>query len=111
MAGNLLTPNRGNRHRRALLMPLLGALALRSSRRCPACSGLEVARPVDIGNQPRLLRLPAEAFPSPPAGPRNVSRDKMREPAEMFARFLESLGDDRNVQTATDHSGNVPKRY
>ena len=75
-----------------------------------ACSGFEIARSVDVGNESRPIRLPAQAFPSPLARSRNVGRHKMREPAKMPVRFFTSLIDYRNVQTATDHGSNIPQR-
>jgi hypothetical protein len=70
-----------------------------------AGSGFEITRSIAIRNQTRLLRLPAQIFPSPLAGPRNVSADEMCEPAEMLFRFLGRLPGDGNIQTATDDSG------
>ncbi len=71
-----------------------------SERTC--CSGLEISRPVDIGNQPGLFR---SATPDVPASSRSrpsVDRSELREPSEVFDGFLGSLADDRHVQAAAD---------
>jgi hypothetical protein len=51
----------------------------------------KIAWPVDIGNQARLLRLPAQKLLRPLAGAWDVGRNKMCERAEMRLRFLGRL--------------------
>jgi hypothetical protein len=46
-------------------------------------SGFEIARPVEIANQPRLRRLPPQLLPRALARGPVVDRGEMREPAEV----------------------------
>jgi hypothetical protein len=62
-------------------------------------------RRIEICDQPGLLRLPAQPFPSPLAGGREVTRRKWREQTEMPGRFLRRLADYGHVQVATDDLG------
>ena len=71
--------------------------AAQRHRRYAVCSGFEIARPVEIGNQPRLLRLPSQQFPSSLTRGRVVNRCEMREPAKVAGCFLGVLADDRHV--------------
>jgi hypothetical protein len=75
------------------------------------CSGFEIARPVEIGNQPGLLRLPLQQFPSSQTRGRAVDRCEMREPAKVVVCFLGGLADDGHVQAAADHAGDVAERH
>lgn len=82
-----------------------GRMLAARRRRLSVLLRLEIAAMFHIGNQSRLLGLPAQAFSSPLTGPRNVSHRKMRKPAEMLVRFLGSLADDRNLQTIEEMVG------
>ncbi len=75
------------------------------------CSGFEIARPVEIGNERRLLRLPPQQFPSSLARGRAVDRCDMHEPAKVVGYFLGGFGDDRHVQAAADHASDVSERH
>src|SRR4029450_11109353 len=49
---------------------------------------LEIARPVEIGNQPGLLRLPPEQFTGSLTRGRVVECSEMREPFKVIHCFL-----------------------
>src|SRR5207247_8784668 len=71
------------------------------------CSRREVAGPVDIRNQPRLLRLPTQLLPSALNRCLVVDCCEMREPAKVLAYLLSGLADDRQVQTAADNASDL----
>jgi hypothetical protein len=71
----------------------------------------EIARPIEIGNQPGLLRLPTQQFPSSLTRGRAVDRCETRKPAKVVGGFLRGLADDRHVQTAADHASDVSERH
>ena len=75
-----------------------------------ADSGFEISRPVKIGNQPRLLRLPTQQFSGFLARSPIVDRGEMREPAEMFCCRLWGFADNRHVQPTADNPGDIPER-
>lgn len=60
------------------------------------CSGLEVARTVEIANQPRLGWVPSQPFLSQLAGRRVVDRDEAPEESKMAGW----LGGDRHAQAS-----------
>src|SRR5260370_22034894 len=75
------------------------------------CSTIEIARPAEIGNEPRLCWAPSQALLSLRAGGRAVDTNEVREPAKMVGRLLGGSGDDRHVQASADHAGDVPERH
>src|SRR6266566_4559579 len=85
--------------------------AAQRRRRYAVCSGFEIARPVEIGNQPGLLRLPPQQFPSSQTRGLAVDRCEMGEPAKVVGCFVGGLGDDRHVQTTADHVSDVSERH
>src|ERR1044071_635158 len=68
-------------------------------------------RPVEIANQPGLLWLPPQHFPSSLTRGGAVDHCEMRKPAKMFGCFLGGLGDDRHVQASAEHASDVFKRH
>ena len=72
--------------------------------------GLEIASPLEVGNQPGLLRLPAQHFPSSLARGGHVQRRKGLEPAKVVSRVLRGFADDRQVQSAADDLGYVSEQ-
>src|SRR5208337_1149825 len=81
------------------------------SARAAVRSGFEIARPVEIGNQPGLFRLPSQQFASSLTRSRVIERREMREPVEVVGCFLGGLADDRYVQSAADHASDVSERH
>ena len=79
-------------------------------RRYAVCSGLEIARPVEIGDQPGLPRLPTQQFSSSLARGQFVDRCERREPAEMLGSFVGGLADHRHAPAAADHANDVSER-
>ncbi len=75
------------------------------------CSRREVAGPVDIRNQPRLLRLPTQLLPSALTRSLVVDCCEMREPAKVLGCLLRGLADDRQVQTAADNASDLSERH
>jgi len=57
--------------------------AAQKRRRYAVCLGFEIARIVEIGNEPGLCWAPSQPFLSEPAGRRVVDRDEGPEKAEM----------------------------
>src|SRR5207244_13618243 len=74
-------------------------------------SGLEIARPVEIGNQSRLSWTPSQQFPGSLTRSRVIERCEMREPAKMAGCFLGGHADERHVLSAADHASDVSERY
>src|SRR6185369_164629 len=74
-----------------------------------ACSG-EIVGLIEIGEEPRLLRLPSQHRPRPRARTRDVHAREPGEPAEMAGRLFGSLGDDRHAEPAPDHLGDRLER-
>ena len=63
-------------------------------------SGFEIARPVEVRDEPGLLRLLAKRFPSSMTRGQVVDRCERRKPAKVVGCFLGGLADNRHVQAA-----------
>src|SRR4051812_25458875 len=70
----------------------------------PACrSALEISWPVDIRDQPGLLRLPSQCCLRPRVRSRRVHSCEPREPSEMLARLVGRQRDDGQAEATADH--------
>src|SRR5690242_1508723 len=79
--------------------------------KAPGCrSAPEISWPVDVRDQPGLLRSPSQHRPRPRARSRRIHGCETREPAEMFARFLCRQRRDGHAEAAADHLGDLADR-
>src|SRR5271168_11682 len=85
----------------------------RITRQCQSCRSLlsEISRMIDIGNQARLFRLPVELRAGARARGRSVDACEHREPTKMLGRLCGRLRDNRNVEAATNHLGDLLERH
>src|ERR1700747_2359205 len=74
-------------------------------------SSFEVVGSVEIDQQLCLPRVPSHLSACLLTGGLDVHRSKVREPPKVFSRLVRILADDRHVQSAPDHTGDVPKLY
>ena len=87
---------------------LVSAMAAQRLHR-HSLSGL--AQLLQIGNQPRTRGVPTKLLLRALTRRRYVEPGKHCQPAKMFRRFFRRLTDYRNIQSLTNHFGNLSKRY
>lgn len=67
--------------------------------------------PIEIGEQPRLARGPAEPLAGARAGSGRIQAHERGEPAEMAAGLLWRLPGERHAESAADQRGDVAKSH
>src|ERR1700676_1242416 len=73
-------------------------------------NGFEIVLRIQIGNEPRLNRLPSQPFLRLRAGSRAVHTKEKSDPAKMIGCFLARLADDRYVQIPADDLSDLSSR-
>src|SRR5262249_14161350 len=71
---------------------------------------IEIRPLLEVGHQPKLLRLPSQELPGSLARSRAINANKVRHPAKVIRGLFGRLADDRHVQAAADDLGDFPER-